>query len=343
MNFSEYIAKYNHIIESQLRDRILHEEFPLYSMMKYHLGWIEKDGTPTLSGQTDPALYCIGALPLLINEIFGGQSQDALSSAVAIVLVENSALIHQDIQDGMPERSGRPSLWWHWGPAQAINAGDGMHALGRLALLENDSQNWSAKTLVKAISILDKACLDICEGQFVDITYTERVDVTLEDYMAMISKKSGALVQSSVVLGAMSAGCEDHNLENLAEYGLKLGLSIQIRNDILDLWCTDHQSRLSGDILNKKKSLPIVYALQNAKGNEKHILGDIYFKRTMENGDIERLVDVLDSMGARQYSQEILDSIKKECLSSLDNLNISKSGKDTLVEIATIVSNVNCE
>lgn len=343
MNAPDFISKYNNVIESTLRNRILTQDFPLYSMMKYHMGWIEKDGSPTAPQSIEPVSYFIGSLPLLVNESLGGDTQKAISSASAIVLVENSALIHQDIQDGIPERNGRPTLWWHWGPAQAINAGDGMHALGRLALLEGESKHWSPKELIQAVSTLDKACLDMCQGQFLDLTYTERVDVNQDEYIDMIGKKNASLVRSAVILGAISAGCDSNDLDNIADYGFKLGLSIQIRNDILDLWCTDHKSQMSGDILNKKKSLPIVYALRNAKGEEKHTLGDIYFKRSMENRDIEALLGVLDSIGARQYAQDTLEELKGDCLAALADLTISESAKDNLVNLAIFASNGTCE
>jgi geranylgeranyl diphosphate synthase type I len=338
MNPPYSVIKYNDLIESNLREFILDKDFPLYLMMKYHLGWVEQDGSPSDTVARPINDYFVGALSLIVNNVLGGNTKEAIPSALATVLVQNSSFIHQDIQDGTPERNSRPTLWWIWGPAQAINAGDGMHAMGRLALLNNSYESLPPQQSLKAISALDKACLDICEGQFLDLNYTERVDINLENYMQMIGNKNASLVKYSAVLGAISVGSDEDTIMNIAEYGFKLGLSMKIRNDILDLWQRDHKSGLSGDILGKKKLLPIVYALQNAKGIDKHTLGDIYFKRSMENKDIELLLDVLDSIGAKQYTQGIADSLMQESMSCLANLNIDEEARNELANVATYFS-----
>ena len=258
-------------IETEIKSLVLEEGFPLYRMMGYHMGWLDEYGEAA-EGESGKRIR--PTLSLLACEALGGDVKAALPAAAAVELVHNFSLIHDDIQDGNSERHNRPTVWWVWGPAQAINAGDGMHALARLALLRQTGEGMSPERTLKAVGLLDQACLRLCEGQYLDLTYQERVDISQDAYFKMVEGKTAALISCAAELGAVMSSVEEPVERAIAQFGAKLGTAFQIRDDILDLWGQQDTGKpLAGDILNKKKSLPIVYAIENASGAERRTLG----------------------------------------------------------------------
>ncbi|MBI2855341.1 MAG: polyprenyl synthetase family protein [Chloroflexi bacterium] len=335
MTLPSAFTRYREAIEAELKALLMGQSFPLYRMMAYHMGWVDRNGEPPDHSDEAMGKRIRPSLCLLSCEALGGNVEEVLPAAAAVELVHNFSLIHDDIQDGTPERHHRPTVWWVWGPAQAINAGDGMHALARLTLLRQSEKGMGPQKALDAVGILDRACLRLCEGQYLDLTYQERVDITSEAYFQMVEGKTGALMGCAAELGAIMATDDERDIKAMARFGFKLGLAFQVRDDILDLWGREDTGKpLAGDILNKKKSLPVIYALQNATGADKHTLGDVYFKRVMEPGDVIRIIEVMDNLGARELSQEKADTLCQEAIQALDGAHLSAQGKDQLAELA---------
>ncbi|MBI4233659.1 MAG: polyprenyl synthetase family protein [Chloroflexi bacterium] len=316
----EAFHQYRELIEAELRASLKDRGEALYRMMEYQLGWIDEQGNPR-SGPPGKRLRPL--LCLLVCEALGGEPRLALPLAAAVELVHNFSLIHDDIQDGNLERHHHPAVWWIWGPAQAINAGDGMHALARLSLLQPEGQGLPPTTLLLAIRALDQACLRLCEGQYLDISFQERLDVSVESYLRMVEGRTGALVGCALELGALAAGGEDQLGALLQQAGVKLGMAFQIRDDILDLWGAAAGKAAAGDILSKKKSLPVVFALERAPASQKRQLGSFYFKRVLEPADVPQIVSILDSLGAKGFCQEMALRFQQEALALLERSGIS--------------------
>ncbi len=332
MTLPSAFTRFRDQIETEIKSLVLEEDFPLYRMMGYHMGWLDEYGEAA-EGESGKRIR--PTLCLLACEALGGDVKTALPAAAAVELVHNFSLIHDDIQDGNSERHNRPTVWWVWGPAQAINAGDGMHALARLALLRQTDKGMSPERTLKAVGLLDQACLRLCEGQYLDLTYQERVDISQDAYFKMIDGKSAALISCAAELGAVMCSAEEPAAQAMAQFGAKLGLAFQIRDDILDLWGQQDTGKpLAGDILNKKKSLPIVYAIENASGAERRTLGDVYFKRVMEPEDIEKIIGVLETLGAREFSQERANNLCDEAIQSLRNAGLTPRQTEELEAVA---------
>jgi geranylgeranyl diphosphate synthase type I len=332
MSLPSAFSRYREDIETELKSLILGQSLPLYRMMAYHMGWLDDQGEAV---EVEVGKRIRPTLCLLTCDALGGELKKALPAAAALELVHNFSLIHNDIQDGTPERHHRPTVWWVWGPAQGINAGDGMHALARLSLLRQTEKGMPSEQALRAVAILDAACLRLCEGQYLDLTYQERVDISQDAYFQMVEGKTAALMSCAAELGALMASADEGAVQAMARYGQKLGMAFQIRDDILDLWGSENAGiPLAGSILNKKKSLPIIYALQNATGAEKRSLGDVYFKRVMEPEDVERVIEVLDRLGARVFSQEKADALCEEAIQALDEASPSSRGADELRGLA---------
>src|SRR5882672_698840 len=192
---------------------------PFYGMMLYHLGL---DAARPRGGKRLRPLLC-----LLVFEALAGSSQRALPAAAAIELLHNFTLIHDDIEDQDPARHHRPTVWSVWGVPQAINAGDGMYAISRLALQRLRASGFAAERILDVSALLDQTCVRVCEGQFLDISFEARTDVTAERYRAMAAKKTGALFAASAQGPAMLASDDRSVRETLARFGDAFGQAFQ--------------------------------------------------------------------------------------------------------------------
>ncbi len=298
------------LVDAELRDLMQTRQMPLYKMMTYHLGWEDQrgDGNLPLHIQRSHGVACLAACLLA-----GGDVELALPAAAGVDLVDGFCQVHDDVQGGHPQRNGRDAVWWVWGPAQAINAGDGMHALARLAVFRLQERGAGAETAFRAVQLLDQAGLEACEGRFQDLESQERIDLSVDAYLEMAASKTGALFSCAMKLGGLVASAGPAAMDALGEAGTKLGLATQVHEDIRELWGSDAAT----EVLNKKKLLPVAYAFEKADVSVKRRLGDIYFKRVLEQDDVTALRVVLEDLGAREYSEQLLASLRAEAETAL--------------------------
>ena len=275
----------------------------LYDLLRYHFGWVDERGNPAETAIT-PLHHC-GLLALAAADAVSGQYQDAVPAASAVELAYNFVLVHNDVQAGrIDQDDNRPSIWWVWGPSQAINAGDGLHALARSMLMRLSEVGASPDTVLEALRTLDQACLTLCEGQYMDLTYQDQLMVSEPDYLDMVRRKSGALAGCSGKVGSLASNAGSDTAEALRTWGEKLGMAMQLRSDITDLWGSRGDGFTPSNVLNKKKSLPLIHALQHSSTAVKRELGGIYMKRVLEPDDSARIVALLDEAGSRSYAEE---------------------------------------
>ncbi len=301
-------------IETALRATLQDRSQPLYRLMEYHMGWVDEQGIAQAPRAT-PRLHASWCL--LTCSLLGGDVDRALPAAAAVELVHNFSLIHDDIQNGNPERDHRPAVWWHWGPGQAINAGDGLHALARLALFGLSCAGVPDEMVLKATRILDQACLGLCEGQYTDLVLQDRIDVTRAAYLRMAEARTGALLGCAGQLGALLSGVSEETQADVATAGRKLGLALEVHRDIAALWGHAATTQPQGDILNKSKTLPVVYALEQGDLRTKRQLGTLYLKRVLEPADVPGLLAILDGVGAREFCQQFVRDAFDEALALL--------------------------
>ena len=283
----------------------------LYDLLRYHLGWVDERGYPAEDALT--ALHHCGVLTMASADAVSGGHEDAVTAAAAVELAYNFVLVHNDVQAGrIDQDNSRPSIWWVWGPSQAINAGDGLHALARAMLMRMCDAGAAAETVLAGLQALDRACLTLCEGQYMDLTYQDQLMVSEADYMDMIGRKSGALTGCSARLGALVSGAQSGTADALEQWGRKLGMARQVQEDISDLWGRSGDGFTPANILNKKKSLPLIHALQNSDTAAKRELGSIYMKRVLEPGDTPRIVAILEEAGSLEYSNGKMEELLRD-------------------------------
>ncbi len=306
----EALERHRSAVEEELR-RLLPEPasggLPLYTMLSYHLGWVDAQGRP--SG-TSGGKALRPALCLLACEGVGGDWRRAVPAAAALELVHNFSLIHDDIQDGDRQRRHRPTVWALWGRGQGINAGDAMRELAGLALLREEELGVEPRRLLRATRLLDQATLEMIEGQYLDLSYESRAGVTVADYLAMIAKKTGALIRCALELGALVGGAPLGQMKLLSRAGLELGLVFQMRDDILGVW---GRSEVTGkpqasDIRRRKRALPAVHALEHSRGQHAQRLHELYNKKRRVTADeVAWVLQVMEKAGSRAYCQRLAE------------------------------------
>lgn len=266
-------------------------------MLRYAMGWVNADDTP----YSKPTGKRIRPMLLLIcNEAAGGNWQQALPAAAAVELLHNFSLIHDDIQDQSETRHNRPTVWQEWGVNLGINAGDALFTASYTALHES-SQYLEADQVNHLWKIFNRTNLELTRGQHLDMQFEVRDEVTVDEYISMIKGKSAALLATCAEMGAYIANKDAEIAQQYATFGLNVGISFQIHDDILGIWGNPDVTgkSVATDIVSKKKSLPVLFGLQ-----ESAALRSIYEKEQFSDEDVNEAVSLLDSIKAQDYARE---------------------------------------
>ena len=322
--------EYRRAVEGELRDVFEGRDGFLYNLLRYHLGWVDQHGQAE-DGATP--LHLQGAAALVCCEALSGEFDVALPAAAGVELVHHFTLVHGEVQAGRAESVDRPGIWWVWGPAQAINAGDGLHALGRTAMMRLGRRGAPADRVLGAVRSLDQACLRLCEGQYMDLEFQDQLMVTSGAYMDMVNRKAGALTGSAAEAGALTAGAGDDLCDAVRILGVNMGAAWQIARDTDDFWGERGDAITASNIISKKKSLPIIHALEHGTVAAKREMGAIYMKRVLEQEDVARLVSILEETGARGAVEERARALVEEGLAEASSAGVDEGGMGRLREL----------
>jgi len=317
---------------------------PLYEMLAYHLGLDQTEGP---RGKRMRPL-----LGLLAYEALIGNHDDGLPAAAAVELGHNFSLVHDDIEDSDRERRHRPTLWAIWGVPMAINAGDALFALSRLALYRlMDSEKYEAQKLLDVMRVYDETCLALCEGQYLDISFERRTDVTVDEYLEMISKKTAALIGASIETSAMMGSDDQDLIDSYHRLGRDLGMAFQIADDLKgSFWASAESGKAAaGDIRKRKKTYPVVWAMRNAAAADVSRLIAIFqpgIRATDGSGPpdgdtpmseelTEEVLEILERSGAREATEQEARRYRDLALAEARSLPVPEEaviGLRTLVE-----------
>jgi geranylgeranyl diphosphate synthase type I len=299
----DLVERYQGAVVTQLRALVPDRRDGPYPAMRYHLGWEDREGRP-IDGRGGKLLR--PALLLLSCEAVGGDWQRALPAAAAVELLHNFTLIHDDVEDGSPQRHGRDTVWRVWGTAQAINAGDGMFALAQSTLLRLAGGGHGPDRVVESMRLFTEATLRLCEGQHLDLAHADGRMITEEQYRTMVGGKSGALLAASCAAGALLGGAAPETVAALRSFGEHLGLAFQIRDDVLGIWGDEAATgkSASDDLRARKQSYPVVVACERATGEARRELLELYRRNDREGADVLRIRGLLEVAGARAMAEQ---------------------------------------
>ena len=321
-------------IESELQHQIARLDRPgthsFLEMLTYHMGWTgEGSGSGAQGKRIRPMLL------LLACAASGADWQPALPAAASVELVHNFSLTHDDIQDNSDKRRGRNTIWVKWGMPQGINAGDALFVISNQALLDLATV-YPAKTVLKTAEILQATCLDLTCGQFLDMSYEKRSNLSIEDYWLMVAGKTASLLSACCTIGSILGGANKAKQEAFRNFGHYLGLAFQVQDDYLGIW---GDSALTGksnqsDLMTGKKSLPVLYGLEK-KGT---------FARRWNEGPISKdevsILSVrLTEEGARLYTQEVVDQMTDMALQYLRTADPKGDAGEALFELSNKLLN----
>jgi len=268
-------------------------------------------------------------------EALGEEAEKALPFAVAVELVHNFTLVHDDIMDRDEFRRGVPTVHKLWGEPLAITAGDLLYAKAFEALTDAHDKGVPAERVTKAVRVLAKASSIIAEGQAMDMMFEEEEYVDIEDYLKMIYKKTGALFEASAVLGGLVATDDENILSSLASYGKSLGIAFQIRDDILGIMGKEEElgKPVGSDVREGKKTLPILYALGRLEGEAREKLEKVLGNRDAGREEIEEVARLIKESGAIEYAEELARRYSEQALAALKVLPESEY-REMLEELA---------
>jgi len=289
-----------------------------YGQMQYHLGWVDANFLP-VTGY--PGKLLRPTLLLLAYEGAGAEGETAemtgssnylrraLPAAAAIELTHNFTLIHDDIEDGDAKRHHRATLWKQWGVPQAINTGDGMFALARLTLWDVVDEGVEAAVAVRLGAVLDRAFLVLSEGQHLDISFEARQDVSVSMYIDMIRRKTGALMGCAAEMGALLGTCDEETIARLRNFGNAMGVAFQVRDDLLGVWASTAESgkTVAGDIYRRKKSLPVLHALEHANAHDQQFLRAVYTQESAVTSEqVQEILTIFEHTETQAYCRQFL-------------------------------------
>lgn len=290
------LAALNDEMQSVLQaDNTMPDTF--HGMIHYHMGWVDESFQPV---NLHPGKQIRPLLCLLTCQAAGGDWRQALPAAAAIEILHNFSLVHDDIEDASPTRRGRQTMWQIWGIEQAINTGDAMFAFAHLAMNRLIERGVAAAIVVQALRRFDETCVRLTQGQHADMDFEKRTEVGVAEYMAMIEGKTAVLVSLSTELGARIAGADEDTIAHYTQFGLDLGLAFQVKDDILGIWGDESLTGKSAatDIITKKKTLPVLYGLEQSKA-----LRQLYLQSAADEAFVREAIQILNACGARAFTQ----------------------------------------
>jgi geranylgeranyl diphosphate synthase type I len=303
----------------------------VYDMIRYHLGL---DGSGAAGKRMRPLLG------LLAYASIAGDHAAALPGAAAVELGHNFSLVHDDIEDGDVERRHRPTLWSVYGVPQAINAGDMLFSLSRVALHRLTDLGFSDAKVLRLMRLYDTTCVALCEGQYIDIATSESDDLmSVELYFNMIGRKTAALIAASIEAGALLATDDEGVIASYRAFGWDLGIAFQLNDDLLGIWGDErHTGKAPTDIARKKKTLPVIYTFEHAAPADRARLAALYALPSPSPQDVREIVTLLEAAGARDYTRDAARRHRDAALAELDAAGVvDGEARERLQEIIVSV------
>jgi geranylgeranyl diphosphate synthase, type I len=301
-------------------------------MAAYHLGWTDASGRPARGGQGKAVRP---ALALLSARAAGTPARVGVAGAVAVELVHNFSLVHDDLMDGDTERRGRTTVWALWGASSAILTGDALLTLSQEVLLEDASPH-----RIDAARLLAATVRELIHGQVSDAAFERRDDVTLAECLDMAAGKTGALLSASAAIGAVLAGGPRALVDALARFGRELGLAFQLVDDLLGIWgdpVTTGKPTFS-DLRSAKKTLPVTYAVTHGGRAGRDLAAWLAGPDTTEEPGLRRAAAFVEAAGGRQWAADEALRRVRAAEQALATADVPAGPRGELVAIARFIA-----
>ncbi len=328
------LNKYALDIDRTIKGMLEEEPDFLRGMISYHFGWVDQTFK---SASFKRGKMFRPTINLLVFEALTGDYKEALPVAASIEMIHNFSLIHDDIEDNDFERRGRPTAWTIWGQPRAINAGDFLYSLAFKSLYQLDPHKFPPERIFAVLRLIVQACLELTQGQELDLRFESSPEISTDMYLDMIYKKTGALIKAAILSAAKLATADEDIIQNYHDFAHHIGLAFQIRDDILGIWGDTAKTGKSSanDLRRKKKTLPVIYTLDQASGQRKEKLRAYYSKPDpLSDEEIEFVRESLEWANAHHYAQNMADTYRENAFNALHKVDISNQAQSELETLA---------
>jgi len=315
-------------IDAGLRAAASRLPAPAARIAAYHFGWTDEAGEP-VNANSGKALRPL--LTLLAAKTVSGDWREAVPAAVAVEMVHNFSLIHDDIIDRDGLRRHRPTAWKVYGVNDAILVGDALHALAFEIIAEAGGDRAPAGT-----SLLAQTVRSLIEGQLADTRFEEREHVELAECVAMSEAKTASLMGCATALGALFGGGTREQVDALRDFGFRLGLAFQHVDDLLGIWGDPAVTgkAVYSDLRNRKKSLPVTAALGSGHPDAAELARLYNGTGQLTEAELRRSADLVEACGGRRASQNAAASLTEKAADDLAAQRLHGAAVEELTSLA---------
>ena len=289
----------------------------------------------------DPVKYILSVggkrlrpvMTLMTCNLFSDKIDDAVMPAAGIEVFHNFTLVHDDIMDQAPVRRGLPTVHTKWNTSQAILSGDVMAFIATECFLETPQEK-----LLKVFRVFNKAAIDVCVGQQLDMDYEKAAIVSQDEYLRMIELKTASLLAAAVKIGAIIGGGNDNDADLLHDFGINLGIAFQIQDDLLDAWGDTKVfgKTPGGDIVSNKKAFPMIKAMEKASGKQRKQLRELFSAKGYDPGKkVKMVISLYDELHIKDETESLANEYIKSAFSLLGKVNIDEARKKELTFLAS--------
>ncbi len=289
----------------------------------------------------DPVKYILSmggkrlrpVLCLLSCNLFSEKIEEAVMPAAGLEVFHNFTLVHDDIIDQAPVRRNLPTVHNRWNLNQAVLSGDVMVFIANECFLQTP-----ARCLAEVFTIFNKAAIEVCVGQQMDIDFEKSKSVSHGEYLRMIELKTAALLAAAAKIGAVIGGADKKDSELLYGFGRNLGLAFQIQDDLLDVYGDSNLfgKIRGGDIIANKKTWLLVKALEIASGDQLKQLRKLFSgTESQPERKVEQVVRLYDQLNLKAQTENLANEHINLALSQLGKVTGSKERKEELALLAT--------
>jgi geranylgeranyl diphosphate synthase type II len=290
----------------------------MYEPMSYILG---------LGGKrVRPLLTLVGC------DLFDANPKEAIHAALAVELFHNFSLIHDDILDNAPLRRGNTTVHEKWNHNIALLSGDGMMVKAFEVLAKSKKVH-----VPQLLNLFSKTGLEVCEGQQYDMNFETQDNVSVENYIHMITYKTAVLLGCSLQMGAICAGASEHSQQHLYEFGKHVGIAFQILDDVLDVYANDEKfgKQVGGDIISNKKTFMLLDAFELANEAQTKELNNLLFSKEISNSEkVKQVTALYNTLGVKELAIEEANKHTDVALKHLEELEANTAKKNSLKEFA---------
>jgi len=288
----------------------------------------------------DPVKYILSiggkrirpVLALMACNMFTDHIDDAIVPATGLEVFHNFTLVHDDIMDHAPVRRNLPTVHSKWNLNQAVLSGDVMAFIANQCFLQTPS-----RCLLKVFKVFNKAAIEVCVGQQLDIDYEKSVVISHEEYLRMIELKTAVLLAASAEIGSIIGGADEKDSELLYEYGRNLGLAFQIQDDLLDIYgdVKVFGKMMGGDIISNKKTFMLVKAMEIATPEQAKHLHDLFTLKEFDpETKVQKVTEIYNQLNMRNISEKLANDYFNTAFSLLERINIKQERKTEMENLA---------